>query len=521
MKKIGIGIFAIVLSSLLYFSFAKSKTNQHSGGFIVASYNVENLFDMNEDGTEYDIYIPYRHSWTKEIYEKKLSNSAKVLNDLKADIVGLQEIESEKALKDLMKKTDYKDYAISKKKSTVKVAILSKFSIKDSEDIVVKGQERAILKVTIDINGNDLIIFVNHWKAKSGGESKRVEYAKAIANEVNNLPKDSDYIILGDLNANYNEFETFRNDNKLNDTGGITGINHILKTTKDNKIVQQKEVVNNCEYKYNLWLEVDDRWSEGIASHKNTLDNIIIPCGMFDNRGISYIDDSFKRFTPDYLVKNGSAVRWKISKKGKGEHLGEGYSDHLPIYATFTTNGFKESKVVEPTKTEYANISSLYSKSGAVDIDIKNATVIFKNGNDAIIKGDRAIYLYNCAKELELGGVYNLKINFVKDFNKLKEVTAISNINKISQNSSYSSLFLDGSDLDLSLPKYQNEIVTNIIGEYKQGSLYYNGKKIKLFFKDDIKLHKTKIKIIKGHISNYYGIQIVIYNKNDIAEIVE
>jgi len=46
--------------------------------FKVASYNVENLFDTVEDGSEYKEYIPNnRHNWNKKTYKIKL----KILQD--------------------------------------------------------------------------------------------------------------------------------------------------------------------------------------------------------------------------------------------------------------------------------------------------------------------------------------------------------------------------------------------------------------------------------------------------------
>jgi len=66
----------------------------------IATYNVENLFDMNDDGTEYEQYIPNTSwGWTEEMHRIKLRNTAQVIKDMGADVIGLQEIESETVLK--------------------------------------------------------------------------------------------------------------------------------------------------------------------------------------------------------------------------------------------------------------------------------------------------------------------------------------------------------------------------------------------------------------------------------------
>jgi ribosome-associated toxin RatA of RatAB toxin-antitoxin module len=53
--------------------------------FKVVSYNVENLFDLNKDGTEYTEYIPNTgYGWTKNILDIKVANIAEVIKDLGA-----------------------------------------------------------------------------------------------------------------------------------------------------------------------------------------------------------------------------------------------------------------------------------------------------------------------------------------------------------------------------------------------------------------------------------------------------
>jgi predicted extracellular nuclease len=63
--------------------------------FKVASYNVENLFDSTDNGTEYEAYRPGRHNWTPRMVEIKLDRVAEVICDLDADVVALQEIENQ------------------------------------------------------------------------------------------------------------------------------------------------------------------------------------------------------------------------------------------------------------------------------------------------------------------------------------------------------------------------------------------------------------------------------------------
>lgn len=313
----------------------------------IATYNVENLFDMNYDGTEYEEYIPNGDwGWTEEMYRAKLRNTATVIRGIEADIIGLQEIESESALKDLKAEINrqglyYPYYAFAKtRNSAVNVAILSRYPIQSAlkHPINYSGKYRDILETKIMIDGKSLRIFVNHWKSKSGPESERIACAKRLLQRLNELPKDEPYILVGDFNSHYEEHKTFLKSRKLNNTDGITGINHILHTIDEEGNPITYEALKNTQgSRYNLWYDLDKekRWSHQFRGHGEGLDNIIIPHALADGIGIEYVEGSFERYSPDYLFEKGKVYRWQQSRRYPKHHLGEGYSDHLPVFALF------------------------------------------------------------------------------------------------------------------------------------------------------------------------------------------
>lgn len=343
----------ITIIVLTVFTFLCFVSSAEPKSFKVASYNVENLFDLHTSGTEYPEYIPYTgYGWTRDIAAVKFTHIARVIKDLGCDVVALQEIESQKALMTLQKRlkafgVNYPYVEIADFRDTViKCAVLSKFPILMKEEILPDNSAaRSILKVTLDIDGYQFIVFINHWKSKRGPESMRIEDAKALRKEIDKLQKNVDFILIGDFNSNYNEYQTIRNSDRLNDTRGITGINHILKTIKGTDLVNEKILTKQPkdDYLYNLWLEVSNsrRWSYNFFGKKETPDNIIVSKGLYDNKGISYIDNSFNKFQADYLFKENAVYRWQRARSGKGRHLGEGYSDHLPISAYFSTEPFQ------------------------------------------------------------------------------------------------------------------------------------------------------------------------------------
>ena len=104
----------------------------------IASYNVENFFDLSYDKTEYDEYIPNNKSlWNQRNFNIKLENIIKVIEDLDADIIALQEIENENVIKLLKEKLpQYKYYTFSKyDTSSVGLGFLSKVKIIESKNL--------------------------------------------------------------------------------------------------------------------------------------------------------------------------------------------------------------------------------------------------------------------------------------------------------------------------------------------------------------------------------------------------
>ncbi len=308
----------------------------------IATYNVENLFDLNYDGSEYSEYIPHTHwQWNAKTYRAKLRNIAQVLKDINADIVALTEVESDIALKDLQKEltrqgTYYPHRAIAdRKQSSVKNALLSKYPLQAKELVINRDfKTRNILEATISINGTQLKVFVNHRKSKAGPESERIAYAKVLKKRLDELPKGSFFVLCGDFNSHYAEHQSFVKKRKHNNTNGITGINHVLGT-----IDQDGQLYTRATLKpdglYNLWMEMPEkeRWSHRYKGKGEALDHIILSPSLLGQEKIHYIDGSFHPFKADYLfTKNKKALyRWQRSRTKPPFHAGKGYSDHLPL----------------------------------------------------------------------------------------------------------------------------------------------------------------------------------------------
>ncbi len=394
----------------------------------IASYNVENLFDLQHNGTEYEAYVPNKHNWTQKNFEKKLLNMAEVICDIDADIIALQEIENENVLKLLKKRLRsigcfYKYHAITHKKhSAIQLAILSKVPIKSSKEIRVNKalRYRSILETKFMIENKALYVFNNHWSSKHWAESSRIKSARALKKRLLQLPKNVEYILLGDFNSDYNEYQHLQK--KFNDTQGRVGLNHILQTINNDKLVREKNMKHLGFKHYNLWLELPNyqRWSHNFYGNKEALDSILLPPSLFDQKGLEYVNNSFKVFKKKYLfTKKGYINRWQYKKR---RHLGKGYSDHLPIVAIFSTLPYEHDEARE--KIIKGSMKDLYVKKLKYAVFVQNLKVISKERNLAKLReahGKKEIYLYG-AKGLKKGGVYDLVVYGVKNYKGMQEI---------------------------------------------------------------------------------------------------
>ena len=311
----------------------------------IASYNVENLFDLDKSGLEYDEYIPNDSSdWNQRNYKIKLENIAQVIKEIDADIIALQEVESLQALIDLrfaLKQNGlyYQYYSIAdKKNTTVKVALLSKIPFVYSKELSVTqtDEQRNILETKFKIDDKDLYLFVNHWKSKSGPESKRIISAKTLMKRVDEIGHEKNIILLGDFNSDYEEHLKFARKRNLNDTDGKTGINHILGTIN---LQNKASHVNFAKDSfYNLWYDTKEekRYTYIFKGEKEAMDNILISQSLLNSKEISYINGTITNFEKDYLFKKNNINRWEISRAKVKKHRGKGYSDHLPVVAKFS-----------------------------------------------------------------------------------------------------------------------------------------------------------------------------------------
>lgn len=248
----------------------------------IASFNVENLFDGKEQGSEYkDFRYP---RWNDTLYHIKLEKIAAILREINADIIALQEIENDKVLADLAAISGY-EYRVfsSTKGAPIGLGLLSR--IKPAwvrEFSVPRFKTRNVLEAMFFVDGASFSVFNVHFPAYNGGRG--VPAAKEAAKVVARVaPRALNSIIMGDFNSPY-------------------GAQFILKG-----------LLKNGEYK-DLWDFIKDpkeRYSHLGGQSFRAIDHILLSKGFFTKHsGLSFV--KFLVFKDD---------RYK------------NYSDHLPIIA--------------------------------------------------------------------------------------------------------------------------------------------------------------------------------------------
>jgi endonuclease/exonuclease/phosphatase family metal-dependent hydrolase len=333
------------------------------GKVVVASYNVENLFDDQYQGLEYPEYSG--DSWSGEQYSRKLSalaRAVKAASPRGPDILCLQEVESELALRDLrdshLRSCGYLYLVfVSQEQVAATVACLSRVPIARTrvhEVGTFDGQAlRHVLELQIEYEGAVLYVFVNHWKSKTGGVEGTAAARRQAAGvltarlrEILSSDPDADLLVVGDLNENLDEYARAKGryrtatvpDPMPESVSAPTPDSRNGSVDTDVLFVtpaaQRAGLHDRRVVLYEPWYELppEQRGSSVYRGRWQTPDRILLSPGLFDGAGFSYSPGSFRVVRAAFLLdsENGFPLRWRHDRRG----VGEGTSDHLPILIT-------------------------------------------------------------------------------------------------------------------------------------------------------------------------------------------
>lgn len=356
----------------------------------VLSYNLQNLFDGADDGTEYSDFDPSRGVWTAEAADAKASRVARVIRRAVRggpDVLCLQEVEHGRVVADLardhLRRRGYRYAAVSETPgSAVEVALLSRVPIAEarvhapvrgwprrlpdgnggvaSGDAGTSGRGgipappavpadailRSVLEVRLETPGAPLHLFVNHWKSKSGGaretEPARRAAARVVARRMQAITADdpgAGIVVCGDLNEPPDAFD---------DAGGAyptalmplgagepSFASHALWVSGDPAAVRRG---SHAAVLYSPWADAEAPGSYYFRGSWRRLDHTLVSAGLLDAEGWEFAD--FEVVAPPFATSaDGRPIASRRPGRdgradGGGRAGGRGFSDHLPVLLT-------------------------------------------------------------------------------------------------------------------------------------------------------------------------------------------
>ncbi|MCU4175201.1 endonuclease/exonuclease/phosphatase family protein [Carboxylicivirga sp. N1Y90] len=318
------------LFNLLLIPFLLSSQNKHEKDYSILFYNVENLFDCDNDSlTNDDEFTPtdYKH-WTPYRFYQKVNGISKVILSANAwnppQIIGLCEIENTYALKQLIYHSGLNNQSYryihfdSPDKRGIDVALLYRskyFAPIESYPINCSNTEssyytRDILYCKgVMLQSDTLHIFVNHWPSKRGGElaseKKRIVVAERIAEKVDSIYHTdikAKIIVMGDFNATMNA-------ESLHSLITHQNLCSILQV----KSISNKPIAGSHKYQ--------GEWS--------LIDHILISEGLANSQSLKF-EHEIIQF--NYLLEEDKSYSgFKPRRTYAGPRYIGGVSDHLPV----------------------------------------------------------------------------------------------------------------------------------------------------------------------------------------------
>jgi len=325
-------------------SFAQNKSSHQGKIGIIGFYNLENLFDTEDDPNIRDEeFTPNgKRAWTPELYTEKLDHMARVISEIGTDvnpdglaILGVSEIENRRVLEDLVRRPalEKRHYQIvhydSPDERGIDVGLLYNpkyFVVTHSKTYPVmlfngNGERdftRDVLLVSGIFDGEPLHIMVNHWPSRSGGEKasqhKRAAAAKvckSLADSILQIDPYAKIMIMGDLNDDPNS----------------PSVKNVLQTKYDARKTKKGEL-------FNPWQDIHRR-GFGTSAYRdswNLFDQIILSKGLISNKTEGYHFYKANIFNKKYLIQSKGRYKGYPHRTFSGDNYIHGYSDHFPVY---------------------------------------------------------------------------------------------------------------------------------------------------------------------------------------------
>lgn len=165
-----------------------------SNAVVIASWNVENFFDTEDDPDNEgdDGFTPRGWMrWTEARYRMKLDHLSDIIAQMRPDVLCLTEIENRRVLEDLVKTLKARHdchlpeilHRDGNEKRGIDVAILARYVATGTNWFQGASGQRECLAGDFVVDGRAFTVIVNHWKSQLGkkNESDAVRRKEALA----------------------------------------------------------------------------------------------------------------------------------------------------------------------------------------------------------------------------------------------------------------------------------------------------------------------------------------------------
>lgn len=440
----------------------------------IASFNVQNLFDGVNDGTEYADFEIGRGGWSEQKYERKLQKVADEINALNADILGLQEIENEAVLKALAQKAGYSFYKFSRAQTApVGIAVLSRVPVKSWE--FYRAQElktRDILRADFALGLGDFSLYVTHTLSARNSLSERKKNFRFL-NEI--LKDKKAAVVVGDFNTNF-------------------GKNSLLS-----ELVRQHGFTD-------LWaLHPCSRLKlyGSCASHESgaALDHILLSDDLFGAAKIGYKNASF---APQSF--SAASDHFPISFVLTDEQ--DEILKTAPEKTAFASGGVKDERADgerAPGAEKISSVDEIYGRTGFdAPVILKGAVVTFLNNHGfAISQNRRGVFVYGDAEGLGLGDMLDIRVKKAKFYKQNFEIYDFDILAKSANIGSLASYVIEPEELE---KLRAGDTVSVIRGDVCDGEIdIKNFGKFRIFSKKSLVQNGKNLEFKNAYFTIYKG----------------
>lgn len=328
-------ILALVPVCLFY---TECLAQNNTGDYMIAFYNVENLFDtINDPQKKDEEFTPDgENQWNGERYTNKLNNLARVISSMNngkgPDVLGLCEVENFRVLKDLINHPTLKKmyYGIVHQEMSddrgIDVALLYK------EDVLpwvsfttypvplpdTVPPTRDIMMIQTELGETPVNFIVCHFPSRSEGreksEYKRISAARVVRHITDSLlmadPKDN-IVIMGDFNDE-------PADSSINKVINACDAGNMDKPCPTINLMYPLKTAGKGSYKYR------EEW--------NMLDQMIINSNLYMGNGLKYVEGSAGIYAEEWMKQTEPKYLGSPLRTFGGRKYLAGFSDHFPVY---------------------------------------------------------------------------------------------------------------------------------------------------------------------------------------------